>query len=75
MSIVNEIKIREQHFFDMFRIMPSALEIDVESYAMLVDELGLDPLEDDILLWESYKLIVNDYSEGKRLKFILSEDL
>lgn len=73
-SIVDEIKAHEKHFFEVFRIMPTALEIDVESWAMLVDELCLDPFEEHVL-WDSYKLIINDYPEGKRIRFILSEEL
>lgn len=73
-SIVDEIKEGEKRFFKTFKVMPTAIELDVESYALLIDELGLDPLE-DALLWDSYKLIVDDYSEGKRLNFILSEEI
>ncbi len=73
-SIVEEIREAERHFFNTFKIMPTALELDVESYALLLDEQFLDPFEEH-LLWGVYKIHVNDYSEGKRIRFILSEDL
>ena len=74
MNIIDEIRDAESSFFKAFKIMPTALEIDVESYALLLDELCLDPLEEP-LLWDCYKLIVDDYSEGKRLRFLLSQEV
>lgn len=73
MNILDEIKHKEVSFMSQFNLMPTALELDVESYALLRDELLLDPVE-DLLLWDSYKIIVNDFEE-KRISFILSNDL
>lgn len=73
-SIVEEIQEHENTFFQRYKLMPTALELDVESYALLVDELCLDPFIEEPL-WGSYKLIVDDYPEGKRIRFILSEDV
>lgn len=74
MSILDEIEEREQSFMERFKIMPTALELDIESYASLRDELCVEP-DEELMLWESYKLIIDDYTEGKRINFILSEEL
>lgn len=74
MSILDEIEERERSFMERFKIMPTALELDIESYASLRDELCVEP-DEELMLWESYKLIIDDYTEGKRINFILSEEL